>query len=67
MTAKKRTGAYPLTDRELLEDINRKQDLLLAVFGLGSKQRMTPAECEAIAEGAAERFRKRMNKKKGGD
>ena len=59
MAAKKK-----MIDREILGKINRKLDLLLAVFGFGEKQHMSPREMEADAKETARRFRERQAKKK---
>jgi hypothetical protein len=50
-------------DRELLEEINRKQDLLLACFGLGEKCQMSPRELEDWAEVEVHKYRDRQAKK----
>ena len=50
-------------DRELLEEINRKQDLLLACFGFGEKRQMSPRELEDWAEVEVHKYRDRQAKK----
>jgi hypothetical protein len=65
MAAKKKTiGTAPRTDKELLEEINGKLDLLLAVFGLGKNQRMSPRDLEEWAQREVHKYRDRQAKKK---
>jgi hypothetical protein len=70
MTVKKNTtAATPFTDRQLLEEINKKLDIIIDGFGFldgksGKKARETSAEIEAWAKDTIEKYRKRIEKKK---
>lgn len=54
-------------EKQLLDRIEKKLDLLLAPFGLAAQQRTTPREREEIAKEVVLRYRRRMELKSSSD
>lgn len=65
MTAKKKTTAGdPPTDKELLDKIKLRQNLLLAAFDLGVRTELCLADREIEVKEVDKRYRERMTGKK---